>query len=78
MRGLSKLVKEQFVKSEIIKLPDLYDAILSKNDSGEDTNKIKHRIRSVLNTLKNSHQIARIDNVTYQRLENFRVKPHKS
>ena len=78
MRGLSKLVKEQFVKSEIIKLPDLYDAILSKNDSGEDINKIKHRIRSVLNTLKNSHQIDRIDNVTYQRLENFRVKPHKS
>ena len=54
------------------KIEELYHSILENNEFNDDPVKIKHQIRSVLNTLNKSGQIIRIKQKTYKKSELFK------
>ncbi len=62
------IVRSEFDKGKELTLAYLYD-IVSKNPQIQlDQNKLKHRIRSTVYGLQKTHEIVRIGNSTYKKV----------
>ena len=70
-RSFTNLIEEEFKKSNILEVNEIYDRICSKMKYGpDDVQRAKHKIRKSLQTLTNSGSIRRVSAGRYELIKN--------
>ncbi|MBI3639046.1 MAG: hypothetical protein HY223_01900 [Thaumarchaeota archaeon] len=66
--NITNVIRKEFDDGEQVTLDELYEAISTNPEIQIDEDKLKHRVRSTIDSLLRTKQIERITKATYQKI----------
>lgn len=66
--SISKIIIEQFNKNSEVTLNDLYEILSNDSNMGLSRAALKHRVRSIINSLRKRNKVKRVAPCTYTKI----------